>query len=467
MQGRTSVLTALGCAAILAIAAACSSETTPKIEGPVPTYHKDVAPIVQNVCQRCHVDGGIAPFSLTTYAHAKNVADAIVETTSARKMPPWGAATTTECSPPHPYRDNLRLSDAEIETIRRWRDGGAPEGDPNDAPPPVQARASGLASPDMDLAPAAPFQVSGTSDLFRCFVLDPKLTETRFVNGVRFLPQNPEIVHHAIVYTDPDNATAARADANGSYECFGGPGISNTSLLAAWAPGTGPQEFPSNVGTALAANTRLVLQVHYHPHGQATASDATAVQLRFTKEPPEYEADTRLIGNFPFGFGTEGLLLGPGDPGVPVFLVPAGASQHVETMQLTIPTNLNGRQVPPLYVYGVGAHMHYVGVDEKITVRRAAPEQSQKAEECLLHVPQWDFNWQRGYTYDAPIEKLPLVKPGDRVTVRCTYDNSAKNPALTRALREENATSPRDVRLGESTLDEMCLGAFVFLYKAR
>lgn len=91
------------------------------------TFHKDALPILQKVCQDCHVPGGIAPFSLVTYDDAKAVAGSIVQQTAARIMPPWGAQQTSECTPPHPWKDDLRLSAQEIaasasspvQTIRR------------------------------------------------------------------------------------------------------------------------------------------------------------------------------------------------------------------------------------------------------------------------------------------------------------------------------------------------------------
>jgi hypothetical protein len=93
------------------------------------------------------------------------------------------------------------------------------------------------------------------------------------------------------------------------------------------------------------------------------------------------------------------------------------------------------------------------------------PLPDQPADECLLETPSWDFDWQRFYTYDVPVTSLPLVMPGDVFEIRCRYDNSMDNPFVRRALAEQGLDRPRDVVLGETTLDEMCLGAFTLLYK--
>jgi hypothetical protein len=98
-----------------------------------------------------------------------------------------------------------------------------------------------------------------------------------------------------------------------------------------------------------------------------------------------------------------------------------------------------------------------------MTVTRPTPG-AQPAEECLLQTPDWDFNWQRGYLYDAPLDELPTVKSGDTLDFRCTYDNSLANPFVREALDAQGLTAPRDVVLGEETLDEMCLGVFGVAY---
>ena len=96
-----------------------------------------------------------------------------------------------------------------------------------------------------------------------------------------------------------------------------------------------------------------------------------------------------------------------------------------------------------------------------------APAGADPADECFLQTPAWNFNWQRLYTFDAAIDALPTINGGDKLTLRCTYDNSTDNPFVVKALLEQKMPSPVDVHLGETTLDEMCLGAFTFLYKSQ
>ena len=109
-------------------------------------------------------------------------------------------------------------------------------------------------------------------------------------------------------------------------------------------------------------------------------------------------------------------------------------------------------------------YWHLVGTDEKITLNRAAPDANDPATECLLQVPQWNFNWQRSYEYDTDISNLPLFSPNDQLKMRCTYNNTMSNPALAESLSEQGLSQTQTVTLGETTLDEMCLGAFWYVY---
>jgi len=435
------------------------------------TFHKDVEPIVQKTCQPCHVSGGIAPFALATYADAKAYADLIVAQTSAGTMPPWAAVETSECTPGYGWKDDIRLSSASIALIKAWRDQGSVEGDPKDAPPPVVPKPLALDGAQLVLSPAAPYSlVDGPEDQFRCFVLDPKLTQPSYVNGTFIVPGNSTVVHHALVFADTGAASKALItdSATGSYDCFGGPGFSNTTLVAAWAPGSVPVEYPADVGAELAPGSLLVMQVHYHPHS-ATAvpgPDQTKFQVRFAASTPGHLATAMLLGNFASAaattglFAGTGLLPGPDDPPAgPVFDIPPGVRGHTETMQVTVPATS-----PPLQIVGVAGHQHYVGSAVEISVTRTnAQESAAPAQECLLSIPTWNFDWQRFYMYDATLDRLPKVMAGDVVQIKCTYDNTLQNTQLAASLAFRGLSQPQDVKLGETTLDEMCLGAFLVI----
>ena len=269
------------------------------VSGPV-TFHKHVEPVLQKVCQNCHVAGGIAPFALVTFDDARAVASAIVAQTAARSMPPWGAQDTSECKPPMPWKDDLRLTDQEIALLASWHAGGDLEGDPKDAPPPRTVPPVVHLPGALSLAPATPFALAGSTDTFKCFVLDPKITATTYLTGTNFVPTNKTIVHHALAFAIPAGAKVPGE----VYDCFGGPGVDGANLVAAWAPGGVPGEYPADVGMLLDAGSRFVMQVHYHPHANGTKDpDATSFEYRLTDTAPVYRAVPTLIGNFATAVG--------------------------------------------------------------------------------------------------------------------------------------------------------------------
>jgi len=448
---RTSILL------VAALLVGCSSEPKTTAAAGPPTFHGEVEAILQKSCQSCHVGGSGSAFSLASYADAKPYAAAIARETTARRMPPWGAIPTDECTPPASLVGDLRLTPEAIATLAAWSAAGAPEGDPAEAPPPLTHPSQHLAKVDLTLAPSAPFAPSDT-DAYRCFVLDPQLANDVYVDGFEVLPGNASIVHHTVVYLDPDRASLALAGSDGSYSCFGGPRVANPGLLGAWAPGTDPMDLTADLGTLIKAHSLVVMQVHYHPHGTNLTPDTTKLALRFHPSKPALLLNNVLLGNAAEPRpGGDGLLPGPDDRGEVEFRIPANTAGHVERMRFTL-----NFPIPSIRLYGAGTHMHRAGVDMKIDrVRTVGGEESRQ---CLLQTPQWDFNWQRIYHYDTTLDALPTINAGDTIELRCTYDNTMTNPALVEQLSEQHLKAPLDILLGESTLDEMCVGYLPLVY---
>src|SRR5581483_5892141 len=96
----------------------------------VPTFNRDIAPLLFDRCGSCHHPGGSAPFSLLSYAAVRPHASLVAAVTKSRTMPPW------KSEPGYgEFVDQHQLSDAEVERIQRWVSGGMPEGNPIDLPP--------------------------------------------------------------------------------------------------------------------------------------------------------------------------------------------------------------------------------------------------------------------------------------------------------------------------------------------
>ncbi|KAF0247501.1 MAG: Peroxiredoxin [bacterium] len=383
-----------------------------------PTFNKEVVRIFQQNCQTCHHPGYIAPFSLMTYSEAKPYAEAVKTAVQSGSMPPWKAAEG--CGS---FNDERILTSAQIETLSKWADMGAPEGDTADLPPPVIFNSSwGLGEPALALKSNEPYELRATGDdIYRCFVLPHVFEEDKYVTAVEVLPDATEVVHHVLLFIDGKGTSVKldEADPGPGYTSFGGPGFAPTGGLGGWAPGNTPRFSPKGVGLKIPKGSRVVMQVHYHSNGKTTF-DQTRVGLHFSDIPLETE-----LRSFPvFNLG---------------FAIPPGAKRHKVVGQYTIPTGVNVK------VLGVSPHMHLLG--QKIKVEYTLP--NGKNPTCMVDIPKWDFKWQGTYSYKEPIS-LP---GGTKIKLTSIYDNSTNNP------NNPNKT-PKTVTWGEQTTDEMCL-AFV------
>jgi hypothetical protein len=414
-----------------------TTDTGPAVR---PNWHEDVAPVVIERCGGCHTSGGVAPYSMQTYDDTRPLAQLMAVRAEERLMPPWHAIETAECQPPAAFKHDARLSDDQVQLLRDWADLGAPEGDPALAAPLPPPPSLDLPSPTVTatMQSGLTIEPSGSRlDFFHCLSLDPGHAQDVFVDGMQVIPGNHAVVHHVLIYVDLQGASAAWPGGV-SANCGGGAGVSNVLLVGAWVPGGLPMETPDGVGIRLPAGARIVLNMHYHAVVTGPeVDDATGLALRWQTTPPEYVAEFSLIG-----------APGQGSVTTAPFMIPAGASGHQETVDYAVP-NIGPAEVR---VFSVLNHMHKVGVDMKTSVIRASGE-----EECLVQTPAYDYNWQRLYEYDAPIEQAFRVQNGDVVRVRCTYDNTLDNPSVVEALAELGLTEPQNVGLGEGTLDEMCI----------
>src|SRR5262245_40424318 len=124
-RNMTAGLCVLG-AALLAPGSAAAAD------GPkAPTFTKDIAPIFQEKCEACHRPNSIAPMSLKTFAEARPWARSIKARVTDHQMPPWQIDRTVGIQK---FKNDRSLTDDQVETIARWVDAGAPQGDPKDMP---------------------------------------------------------------------------------------------------------------------------------------------------------------------------------------------------------------------------------------------------------------------------------------------------------------------------------------------
>jgi hypothetical protein len=373
-----------------------------------PTWYKDVLPVTQVKCGACHKQGGIGPFSLETYAQARTVAAAIKASVVAKTMPPW--MPDTACG--GPFVNDQSLSQTQIDTIARWVDQGAVEGNPADAPP-APGPVGELPRVDATLTMRDAYTPSSTvPDDYRCFLVDPALTANRSVIGYDIRPQVTAEVHHVIVYIVDRNAAQTKDlnEAGPGWTCYGDSGVANSpGPIGAWAPGTGAVIYPSGTGIALTPSQALAMQIHYNTSNGTRTPDQTAIRLMYAPAGSTVTA-ARLLPLVASGF-----------------MIPPNAVGYSFSRDFPNPT-----RAVPIKIWGLLPHMHTLG--KRITIATTA-------NECLVDIPRWDFHWQAQY-----FRPQPFILPGTGgLKMTCTWDNP----------------STRTIGWGEGTSDEMC---FAYIY---
>src|SRR5438093_1536788 len=183
-----------------------------------PTFTKDIAPIFQEKCEACHRPDSIAPMSLMTFAETRPWARSIKARVADHQMPPWQIDRTVGIQK---FKNDRSLTDDQIETIVRWVDAGAPQGDPKDMPPARQwpdgqgwnfAAAFGQKEPDLIIKSYDFTMPAVSQDVWDKRITPSGITEPRWVRAIEIRPETMKgrrITHHAIAYLEQTEAGVA------------------------------------------------------------------------------------------------------------------------------------------------------------------------------------------------------------------------------------------------------------------
>ena len=392
-------------------------------ETPV-TFSKDVLPVLQKSCQGCHRPGEAAPFSLLTYEEARPWAKAMKEAVLLRKMPPWFAD-------PHigKFSNDRSLSEKDVSTLVAWSDQGAPQGDPKDAPAPLQfVEGWRIPKPDAVIEMPNEFHVpaSGVLDL-QHIVVPSGFTEDRWVRCAEVRPGNRALVHHIVVFTrEPGSKWLKEAkigvpfDQSKKHKRSKDDGVPGEGVTG-YAPGAAPMLLQPGQAILIKAGSDIVFQMHYTTNGKA-GTDRSRLGLVFAPGPPKQ----RVAGLAAYN---DDLKIPAGDPNYRVDSVfDLGADALLTSL---------------------GPHMHYRGKDFEF--RAIYPNGQQ---ETLLRVLNYNFNWQVSYDLAKPL----LLPKGTRIQCTAHFDNSANNP--------NNPDPTKDVTWGDQSFDEMMIGFFSVAFDA-
>jgi hypothetical protein len=402
-----------------------------------PTFSKEVAPIVFAKCASCHRPGEVAPMSLLSFREVRPWAGAIKQKVATRAMPPWYA------DPEHGrFRNDLSLTDGEIDTIVKWVDGGAREGDPS-AMPALPRFPDGwqIGTPDVVFEMATDYEVPASGEIeYQYFEVPTNFTEDKWMQAGEVRAGDRAHVHHIIVYVrEPErvqrpNVVSVRAIPSAAQtpaaprpvapaaprapraQAQRAPG-GGDAMLVNWAVGEDAPIHMPGTAKRIPAGSTLIFQVHYTTNGMP-GKDRSKVGLIFAPEPPQREVRTGVIANA-------------------AFAIPPGAADHQVEAEATFSEDVK--------VWTMHPHMHLRGKD--MTYTAIYPD---GRREIILRVPKYNFGWQTDYWLAEP---LALPK-GSKIHVSAHFDNSPANRA--------NPDPAATVRWGDQTWEEMMIGFFTY-----
>jgi hypothetical protein len=403
----------------LAVAASADGPKAPARPA-VPTFTKDVAPILYKNCTTCHRPGEIAPMSLLTYEDARPYAKDILDEVGEGHMPPWHAD-----APAGTFENERRLSDVEKRTLLDWAADGAPKGDDKDLPPaPQYTEGWAIGTPDLVLEMQEDFKVPADGTVpYQYFYIPTNFAEPKYVQAIEARPGNREVVHHILVnyMAKPDQARTPALRMNQAWHKTPEPVFGEhrpkrtrdvpTRLIGTYAPGTRPQIFRPGTALRLEPGGVIELQMHYTANGKDAAIDRTKIGIVFSKDPAPREIRPTAFYN-----GT--------------LVLPAGSSNTAVPGEVTF--------LQDTIVYGLLPHTHLRG--KSWEYKLLLPDGTSKV---ILSVPKYDFNWQTYYMFREPLQ----VPKGAKILSTAWYDNSPAN--------KHNPNPKVDVTWGDQTWEEM------------
>ena len=361
-----------------------------------PTFTKDIAPILQRSCQKCHRPNALAPMSLISYEDVRPWARSIKYRTGLRDkmgvMPPWFIEKDIGIQR---FKDDWSLSDEEIATIARWTDNGAPQGDPADMPTPpafIDVDEWELGQPDLVVS-SPPFEVGAEQpDWWGSLgVSESGLTEDRYIAAIEYKERNnlPRgvrsdtvgglfVVHHSATSVIPPGETDP----------------SKMFTMPVHEVGRNADVFDAEAGVLMKAGSMLIFpSTHLHANGIDTTAHLD-VGIKF--HPKGYEPTKKM----------EFLFFGNG----PDLDIRAMESNQRADAYYTLPENAK------LSVYE--PHMHAPGVRMCLDAVWGTTVQT-------LNCSGYDHNWVRVYKYED--DAAPLLPKGTILHLTGFFDNSPTN----------------------------------------
>jgi hypothetical protein len=391
------------------------------------TFSKDIAPIFQAKCQECHQPNSIAPMSLITYKEARPWARSIRERVVARQMPPWHIDRSVGVQK---FKNDISLTDEQVNTIARWVDEGALEGDPRDLPPPKplvtdnewKAVRDGYGPPDLVIKSPEFTMPARHQDVWFRPMSDIPISEPRWVKMVEIRPTNLKgrrILHHSIAYlvlnNDPD--AVSKGTASGRRGDNAADLVNRRPQLMEWAIGKGYDLYRPGTGKLILPGENISWDQHIHAVGEEITA-GSEIGLWFYKKGEEPKKRSYLIG-------FTGLRNGQS------LDIPPNSFAQTEGFTVLKENTLIENFQP---------HFHLRG--KSMQVEAILPDGN---SQIISYVGNFNFNWMTNYIYAD--DAAPMYPKGTMIRVTAWYDNTRANP--------NNPDPDQWVGFGDRTVDEM------------
>jgi len=391
------------------------------------TFSKDVAPIFQAKCQECHQPNSIAPMSLITFQEARPWARSIKERVATRQMPPWHIDPSVGVQK---FKNDMSLTDAQVDTIVRWVDGGALQGDPKDLPAPKplvtdnewKAVRDGFGKPDLVVKSTEYTMPAQHQDVWYRPMSDIPLTEPRWVKLVEIRPtnlQSRKIIHHSIAYlvlnNDPDAVNTGTANGPGRFN--DDDLVNRRPQLMEWAIGKGYDLYRPGTGKLLVPGEKISWDQHIHAVGEEVTG-GSEIGVWFYKKGEEPKKRSYLIGF-------------TGIDRTKMLDIPPNSMAMTEGFTVLKENAL---------IQNFQPHFHLRG--KSMQVEAILPD---GMKQVISYVGNFNFNWMTNYIYDD--DAAPLLPKGTVIHVTAWYDNTKAN--------KNNPDPDQWVGYGDRTVDEM------------
>ncbi|MDE0313523.1 MAG: redoxin domain-containing protein [Candidatus Poribacteria bacterium] len=221
------------------------------------TYSEHIAPILQKNCQTCHHQDGIAPFTLANYNDVKRHSAKIAEQTQARLMPPWRLGKGYG-----KFKNELRLTDTEIDMIANWVNAGTPAGPKlNDLLVAQSSETWIHGEPDMQKdIPIVFKELTEGKHASLTITIQTDYGRDEYVRGFDFQSKNTKTTRRVTTYLKTQRNVTPDGD---QFNAQINPNHAVDMRLGTWAPGFTPALLPEGVGYLLPKGGQIILNILY------------------------------------------------------------------------------------------------------------------------------------------------------------------------------------------------------------